>query len=92
MNKRIIDLRVNFKFFYERLDVCINFSMCEKSVSHSIRIRRQDSVIMTVVCLAYFDRETSSWASFCTWTYPSGKCPGSAGPILKMYVYEIEDA
>lgn len=88
MNKRIIDLRVIFNFFYERLGVCINFSMCEKSVSSIL----YDSVIMTVVCLAYFDRETSSWASFCTWTYPSGKCPGSAGPILKMYVYEIEDA
>lgn len=38
MNKRIIDLRVIFKFFYERLDVCINFSMCEKSVSRILYV------------------------------------------------------
>lgn len=38
MNKRIIDLRVIFNFFYERLGVCINFSMCEKSVSRILYV------------------------------------------------------
>lgn len=34
MNKRIIDLRVIFNFFYERLDVCINFNfLCVKNPS-----------------------------------------------------------
>lgn len=37
MNKRIIDLRV-ILIFYERLDVCINFSMCEKSVSRILYV------------------------------------------------------
>lgn len=32
MNKCIIDLWVILNFFYEWLDVCINFFMCEKFV------------------------------------------------------------